>query len=106
MIKTYDLYAVPANNLEDARSAVEAILGVALAPHESSYIGDYYLGKLNDEDYQLRKNLDPIDGESVEGSLPSTGILLYVNGTQRASEIEKALKAQMPGVELLSRKEV
>jgi hypothetical protein len=105
-MKTHDVYAIPANDLEAARAVIETILGITLLPHNSLYIGEYYLGKLNDEEYQLRKNLDPMDGEPVDGRFPVTGLLLYVNGTQRAPEIERALLAQMPGVELLSRREL
>src|SRR5260221_11957057 len=100
----YDVYALPANDLETIRAVIETILGVKLVPHESLYLGDYYLGKLNEEEYQLRKNIDPIDGEPVDSRFPITGSLLYVNGTRRAPEIEKALMTQMPGVALLSRK--
>jgi hypothetical protein len=88
---TYDIYALPANDLEALRPVVETILSITLVPHDSLYLGEYYLGRLNDEEYQLRKNLDPIDGEPVERNLPTTAILLYVNRTQRAPEIEKAL---------------
>jgi hypothetical protein len=105
-MKTYDLYGLRADDIETVREAVEAALEVKLIPHESSYIGDYYLGKSGDEEFQLRKNSDPIDGEPVEDDFPKAGILLYVNKTQRAREIEKVLLARISGMELLARKEL
>ena len=105
-MKTYDLYSITNYDLNAARQVIERVLGVSLVPHESSYIGDYYLGKSNNEEYQLRKNIDPLDGEPVMSAVPVSSILLYVNETQRAPEIERKLLAGLPGTQLLHRKNI
>lgn len=104
-MKTYDLYGLTNGSLEDVRSNVEKALPVKFEPHESSFIGDYFLADMaNDENIQIRKNIDPIDGEPAEGQYPEASILIYVNGTERADEVAQKLDSQMPEIKHLRRR--
>ncbi len=101
-MKTYDLYGFTHDDLEAARVAVEQALGIRLEPHESFYIGDYYrLGTVGEENFELRRNVDPLDGEPAEQAFPEIGVLLYVNGTERSGELEQILSTKIPGLRLL-----
>ncbi len=104
-LKTYDLYSL-ASDLENARAAVENALNTRFEAHESLYMGgDYYrLDLKGAESFELRKNLDPLDGEPAELDFPEVITLLYVHGTERAEELERILTTRIPGVRLLRRK--
>ncbi len=106
MMKTYDIYGAEAGDIEKIRNALEDVLLIRLDPRESSYMGEYFLGNLDDEEFQLRRNSDPIDGESIEKALPKNGILLYVNRTKRPKELEKLLLTRVPEFQLLKRTEL
>jgi len=40
---TYDLYGFLSCDMKQARERLEACLSIRFIPHESSFIGDYYL---------------------------------------------------------------
>lgn len=107
-MKSYDLYGFKDRNLEDARQAIEDALGIKFASHESLYLaGEYFrYGTGDDEHYILRRNLDPFDGEPAEPSFPGMNILLYINKTERSSEIERLLISKISGMLLLRRREI
>ncbi len=106
-MKTYDLYGFTHNDLEGARILVERALGIRFVPHESSFIGDYYLFETaGEESFKLRSNVDPLDGEPAELDFPDIGVLLYVDGTERAKELEHRLITNIPGLRLLRREEL
>jgi len=107
-MKTCDLYGFGNDDLEAAKLAVEQALGIRLTAHESLYFaGNYYrLGRLGEEHFILRRNIDPFDGEPAELEFPEVGILLYVNETERPRELEQILTTKTPGLLLLRRGEL
>jgi hypothetical protein len=105
-MKTYDIYGFYNSDLESARKAAELSLEMKMVPHESMYIGEYYLGKVGEEEIQIRRNWDPLDGELVEKDFPDIEILLYVNKTEQPEEVERLLTAKIPNLVLLKRKEL
>jgi hypothetical protein len=90
---TYDLYGAMGLGLLAARDHIEAVLGCSLVGRNSSYQGgDYYMFGSNDsENFILKINIDPFDDEPVEQNFSSYQILLYVNATNRPSDIAGAL---------------
>lgn len=94
MMKTYDLYRVTADSLQDARRLVEQALGFEFVPHESRYhCGDYYRqGGVGQEHFTLQRNYDNLESEWTEPQHTDSPFLLYVNETDRSSEIQRALE--------------
>lgn len=105
-MSTYDLYGFQLDDLEYARAATESALKVEMVPHDSLYLGEYYLGQMGEAEIQIRRNLDPLDGELSEREFPNMRILLYVNKTERAKEIGLTLKTLSPELVFLRRKEL
>lgn len=106
-MKTYDLYGLNVDSLEDARVLVESALSIELVPHESGYhCGAYFrLGNVGREHFVVQKNFDDSDGEWTVPEHKDRPFLLYVNETDRAETIGSLL-AGRAGVSLLLRKEL
>ncbi len=102
---TYDIYGVESGDLEEVRIAIESILGIKFAPHESSFWGDYFLGIHGEEEYKIIKNMEPISDDPFYEPFPKNGILLYIDKTNRADELETLLLTGIPGLRLLHRTE-
>lgn len=49
-------------------------------------------GRSDSENFVLKFNVDHFDGDPVEQNYPSYKILLYVNATNRSSDIEEAIR--------------
>ena len=94
MTIVYDLYGAEKSCLLSARNDVERALGEIFEERDSSYQGGiYYMwGRSDSENFVLKLNIDPFDGDPVEQNYPSYKILLYVNATNRSSDIEKAIR--------------
>lgn|SRR5678815_366455 len=94
--KTYDLYGVFADDIEDARSLVEQVLGITLQPHESGYRGGLYfrLHDVGKEHFILQRNFDAHEEEWLEPEHTEMPFILYVNETSRSRELQDALGAQ------------
>jgi len=105
-MSTYDLYGIQLNDLEHARAAIESALKVEMVLHDSLYLGEYYLGRMGEAEVQIRRNLDPLDGELSEREFPNMGILLYVNRVERAKEIGSTLNVLTPDLVFLRRTEL
>lgn len=90
----YDLYGAKNLSLMLAREHVEKLLGVSLNERNSCYQGgDYYMyGSNKYENFILKVNLDPFDDVPVELCFHEYSILLYINATDRSSDIEDAIK--------------
>jgi hypothetical protein len=58
---------------------------------------------VGEENFELRRNVDPLDGEPAEQAFPEIGVLLYVNGTERSRELEQILTTRIAGLRLLRR---
>ncbi|MCU0124080.1 hypothetical protein N8H41_08830 [Pseudomonas vlassakiae] len=102
MTTVYDLYGAEKSCLLSARSDVEKALGETFEERDSSYQGGvYYMwGKSDSENFVLKLNADPFDGDPVEQNYASYKILLYVNATNRSTEIEELI-SQGGGFKLL-----
>jgi len=94
-MKTYMLFGLHGADLQEARVAVEAALGIRMTLHESSYLGEYFrfddVGFEGSEHFILQKNFDDVEGEWAESAFPNYGILLYANETNRGPEIRDAM---------------
>jgi len=94
MTVAYDLYGVRGLSLLLAKGRAEKMLGVSLEERDSSYQGGiYYIWGRNDsEHFVLKVNVDPFDEEPVEQSFLDFPVLLYINATERSSEIEEIIR--------------
>jgi len=103
-MKTYLLFGIDGDDLHGARSRIERALGIRMELHESGYrCGEYYrLGDVGAEHFILQKNLDDVEGEWTEPGCMDSGLLLYVNETDRPALICSALAE---GAKLVSRQE-
>ena len=103
-MRQHDLYGLDHNDLEQARRDLEAVLGLSFEVRESSYHGDYYgtwaPGK---ESFMLKRNIDLLDGEALEAEHPEMPLLLYVEYTDRADELQALFSAELPNLKHLWR---
>ncbi|WP_449124234.1 hypothetical protein [Pseudomonas viridiflava] len=102
MTIVYDLYGAEESCLLSARIEVERALGETFEERDSSYQGViYYMwGRSGSENFVLKLNIDPFDGDPVEQNYAGYKILLYVNATNRSTDIEKMI-SQEGGFKLL-----
>jgi hypothetical protein len=105
MMKKWDLYGFKKIDLEDARISIEKALGLSMESHESLYrCGNYYrFGNDGEENFILQKNFDPFDNKWLEEEGEGLEVILYVNETSRAEEIERLLTERIPEITLLRR---
>jgi hypothetical protein len=103
-----DLYGFMSYDIEAARTMTEQALGLKLVPHDSLYLGGYhYEYQDSDGEYILvRENLDLIDQEPAELAFPEVRILLYIDGSPRAKELEQLLLTKIADIRLLRRQEL
>ncbi|SRR6266481_969503 len=89
----YDLYGILSADITEAKESLEAALDVNFEARESTYQGGEYFvfGKRASENFVLKRNLDPIDGEPAEMKFPEYPILLYINDTLRSSDLQKKI---------------
>jgi hypothetical protein len=92
----YDLYGILSADMTEAKGILEAALDIHFEARESAYQGGEYFvfGKRTDENFLLKRNLDPIDGEPVEMKFPEYPILLYINDTLRSSDLQNQIGQQ------------
>lgn len=102
MTIVYDVYGAEKSCLLSAKSDLERALEETFEERHSSYQGGiYYMwGRSDSENFVLKLNIDPFDGDPVEQNYASYKILLYVNATNRSTDIEKVI-SQGGGFELL-----
>lgn len=106
-MKTYDIYGLKGDNLEEHLPVIERAIGAKFAAHESSYMGgDYYrLGKVGEESFKLVRNYDSFEQEWFEEDFKDADALLYVNATDRPDEWEQRLSNEVEGITLLKRQQ-
>ncbi|WP_256589468.1 hypothetical protein [Pseudomonas sp. GV071] len=94
MTMSYDLYGAKRLSLLSAKDDVEKALGKVFEERDSSYQGGvYYMWGVSDsENFILKLNVDPFDGDPAEQKYPEHKILLYINATECSSDIEKAMR--------------
>ena len=104
---SYDLYGMEVGSLVEAVSLVSRALGLRFEPHDSSYIGDYFLAETAEgESFKLRENVDPMDGEPAEAEFPDPPFLLLVEGTGRSAELYARLTERISGIAHLRHEEL
>jgi hypothetical protein len=101
-MNVFDTYGIKTDDLELAKTLVEDVLG-QMEPHESSYIGEYYLRTVsNEENYVLQPNF--CDGDWTEEDYQDCGILLYINESPMRDKIrEEILSEKNDKIELIRR---
>src|SRR5262245_39381176 len=93
--------------LKDVLSAIESALTVRMSPHDSSYRGEYYTsGSSGQEHIVVQPNYLDNDDEWIEEKYQEYAILIYVNETPRAEQVEGHLHARMPYLQLLRREDL
>jgi len=98
------LYGFDELDIEKAKSLIEGVLEVVLSPHDSLYRGgNYYLLKEANAELILQRNYDCLDQDLAEAEFPEAGVLLYLDGNDRAEEIAELLGAHVPEATLLRR---
>ena len=90
-----DLYAVNATSIEEARAFIEEI-GIVLREHNSGYHrGPYFAyGKIGEENFKLKRNIDPYEDVPNEADFPDQQFLLYVNNTPRSPELQELFQGE------------
>ncbi len=79
--------------LAEAKEILEELLTLQFESRESDYQGGEYFhaGSLRGEDFVLKRNVDPFDGDPVEMMFPEFPIILYINATSRSEELTKSM---------------
>jgi hypothetical protein len=92
-VKTYTLYGCTDQDIESARQIIQDTFGILLKAHESSYhCGAYYrFGDIGKEHFILQYNYDNLEQEWTENAFQIYPLLLYVNETARAEDLESKL---------------
>jgi hypothetical protein len=103
----YDIYGMDLTNIVNAKDLMESLLGVNFEERESDYqAGIYYrAGCGSEENFVIKKNLDPYDGEPVEPQFQEYKILLYINNTLRSLKLQNTISVGNSKVVLLRHSE-
>jgi hypothetical protein len=104
----YDVFGFSSSDLEQVREALEDCLGIRFVPHESSFIGNYYLHgeRYEKGNFLLRVNLDPEDGAPLYSEFSAFPILLEANDPDQSEQLAKLLQDKVKGCKLLYHKVV
>jgi hypothetical protein len=102
-VAIYDLYGFASNDLHAAKSLLEEVLSVEFDIRDSEYQGGEYFqwGRTSGEHFVLKRNVDPVDGSAAETSFSTYGILLYLNDTPRAKELQEKIQQEARGFVIL-----
>lgn len=79
--------------LFEAMEIISTTLQFQFEERESDYhAGVYFLaGRKNGENFELKKNIDPFDGEPLEQDFPEHSALFFINATDRVDYIQTKL---------------
>jgi len=104
----YDTFGFALDDLEQVRSALENCLGIRFVPHESSFIGDYYLyeNPENGESLSLQRNEDPEEGGPLYCEFSEFPTVLHVSETDRSDELAALLQRAVEGCKLAKHEEI
>ena len=101
--RIYDLYGVECNDIETARFVIEDLLNMSMIAHDSIYRGVYYrFNSVGQENFILQNNYNDFEEEWTEKRYSKYPLLLYVNETQRSSEVASLLQSDNRVVRLKS----
>lgn len=93
-----DLYGFTGDELEAIRGMIERALRITLHKDRNQYRGIFYsVQDLDGETFILQRNWEPLDNEPMEEQYPDMSVLLYVQNTRRASELELLLTTTTSG---------
>jgi hypothetical protein len=69
---------------------LQVLLDVPFEPRRSGFVGDYYRAIVGDERFSVEPNADDDrdEDELLEPEFPEDQVLLYVDRTERAGELE------------------
>lgn len=89
---TYILYGSKVS-LTKAKEILEELLTLQFEARESEYQGGEYFhaGCMIAESFELKRNVDPFDDDSVEMNFPEFPTLLYINESSKSEELIKSL---------------
>jgi hypothetical protein len=98
----YILIGFKATSLDEAVSALENVLAVRFAHHESSYRGGDYarLDLADDESIIIQSNLE-LDDELAEPDFPDHSVLVCIDSTQRSTYWSDRVIQGVAGAEIL-----
>lgn len=100
MSKIFDLYGSLTSDVSEVKHRVEQALKLALFLRDSSFHGTYFCSDAaySSEQYLLKGNIDPLDGEPVEADYPEYKTLLYVNDPKNWDIVKERLTAPEAGM--------
>jgi hypothetical protein len=102
-MKTYDLYGARNTSAEELARVLQSALGLPFEPRRSDFIGDYYRAAIGDERFSVEPNHQY--ERRLEAKSADCAVLLYVDRTERAEDLEFVL-VTIPGLEFLRRRTV
>lgn len=107
-MRIYDLYGFSSADIDEAKVLLESVLGIKFDARNGDYQGgDYFqCGRVGNENFILKRNIDPYDGEPAELKFPDQQILLYINNTPRSVELQTLIKQRVGSLTLLSHDEI
>lgn len=103
-----DLYGFKTGDIPGRRAELEAVFAAPMEPHESSYLGEYDLLRLDSgARLRLQANRDAEDGSALaEDDFPEHSLLIYVESKDQADELREQLLDRVSGIEFLRREMV
>ncbi len=110
MTDVFDIYGFLERDIDVEMRVLSDALEVSFVPHESTFLGDYYLARSDDwkEQLRLKENYNQIENDWSRPEFQKYPLLLEVSVTSlaRAQELERRiLSAGGQGASLLRRKE-
>lgn len=99
----YDLYGFLSDDIDAVRNLLEISLDIQFEIRDSDYQGgEYYKwGKTGNENFVLKRNVDPIDEEPAEMSFPGHKVLFYANDTPRSAYLLEKISQRTKDFALL-----
>lgn len=95
------LYGVKSEDVDAVAEAVEAALGVQLQPRESSFLGEYWRGRVDGVKLTVQGAREPEpEGELHEPAFAGYGVLVYAEGPSAVPGVA-GLQTPVGVVELL-----
>ena len=89
----YDLYGSLSVEIDAMKSRLEIALGIKFEARESGHQGEYFQsGSISGEHLVLKLNTDMLDSEPAELNFPEYAVLLYLNDTPRAAELQEVVE--------------
>lgn len=98
-MKRFDLYGSCTMSVEHVARSLESRLAQQFQEHESGYRGVYFRLVSEGEELLVQANAEDDEGNLPEPEFGHWSTLVYVNGSQRWSDLEQACAAV--GLDLL-----